>query len=232
MTLDDYLQRESPFFAHRQRWWRWFASLSLGFLFLLPVLLGVAPDGIQPFVPLVVGVGYLTAIGFFEHSLTKRLSRRYGLVCPHCESPYTVSLRRRVGQLLPVTLCPRCRQPVVEPEGSESDATVSFLPLTRKEYERREFIAALERSRSRPPDETPPAPAQVGPLPGTPDDYFRREVAYDRDKCRWYLGWVIVFFASLFLLVLLNVALERGGIAPSAVCGAITMVFLFSSLPS
>src|SRR5262249_19826435 len=123
--------------------------------------------------------------------------------------------------------CRRCRAEVIEPAGSDSDSRVFFLAVTVDDYEQREFSAAITRARSQLIE---PAPEQLDGPPMRLDDYFRRELAYDRRLGNWMLVWVVVFFGVLFGLVLIQAALDRAGV-PKSVIGAITIAYLFSSLP-
>ena len=114
MTLDDYLRREAPFVAAQRRWWGLWGYFSLVFVVCLKVLKAAGPPDIRDVLLLVLVIGYMVGLGVFEHTLTRGLSRRHGLLCPHCGEPYKILLSRRSGWLVPVTVCRRCRQPVVE----------------------------------------------------------------------------------------------------------------------
>jgi hypothetical protein len=118
---------------------------------------------------------------------------------------------------------------VVEAVGSESDSKVCFLPISRDDYERREFAAAVARAKSRPPE--PAVPEQTGAWPMTLEDYLRRELAYYRHFDDWLGVWGLAFLGSLVGLSLILVLLDRTGVLSGGVCAVIAMVFMFSALP-
>jgi hypothetical protein len=223
MTLDDYLRRESPYLAHRRLWSGRVAYCLLALLVSLPALVAVALPVLGAFVPLLLLLGVMVGLTFFERALNRRLSRRYGLICPGCGEPYHLPLRRRVGQLIPVPVCGRCRRPVVEAAGSESDAKVRFLKMTADEYSRQQFAAAVARHGSH-PDEPPPR--EPPGVPMTLDDYLRREVAFDQQLGHWQMAGAGVFFGALIAGCAIGMALDLSGAVPSAVCGAVMMVYL------
>jgi Zn-finger nucleic acid-binding protein len=65
----------------------------------------------------------------------------------------------------------------------------------------------------------------------TLDDYLRRESAYWEHLQRWYGVWAVVYFGLLFGLVVILAPLQRAGVVPNATATAISLVYLFSSLP-
>jgi hypothetical protein len=223
MTLDDYLHRESPYLAHRRLWSGRVAYSLLALLASLPALTALALPVLGAFVPLLLFLGVLISLGFFERALTRRLSRRYGLVCPHCGEPYHLPLRRRVGYLIPVAVCRRCRKPVVEPDGPGSSGKVCFVETTFDEYSRQQFAAAVARYGA-PPDELP-AREQPG-QPMTLDAYCRRERAFDIHSGHWQLVGAGVFFGAVIAGFGIVMALDLSGALPNRVCGAIMMVYL------
>src|SRR5262245_44856610 len=224
MTLGDYLSREAPYAADQRCWWGLWAYLSLVFLVFVKVLKVAGPPDIRDFLVIGLAVSYMVGLGVFEHTLTRRLSRRHGLLCPHCGEPFRITLLRRAGQFVPVTVCRRCRQPVVEAAGSDSDTKVCYLPITLHEYVRRAFNESLERASA--PRGEPEAPEPEGALPTTLDDYFRREVAYGEHICHWQLVGAGLYFGSLFVFFfLLLMPLNLAGVVPGVVCGVALMVF-------
>ena len=226
MTLDDYLSREAPCLADRGRRGLLWVPVTLAMLGLMVVLVATLPTGVGAFVPVILGVGYLIAFGHSERALTRRLSNRYGLTCKFCGHAYRIPLRRRAGELPPVPVCGGCRRAVVESTGSATESHVQFVSDTLTEYHRRRFAAAVERMRAEPAAAEP----TDGP-PRTRADYFRRELAYDRDAGRWLMVFGGVFLGGLIALFVVLLLLQEAGVVRASVNGAIIFAYMFAGLP-
>jgi hypothetical protein len=225
MTLDDYLRREGPYVAHLRRWQRLTAVVLLVAL-LTPLFWPAVP--VELF--LAVLLAAIVGVFLFDHAATRRLSARYGLLCPHCGSPYRLPLRRRPGQALPVTLCAKCRGEVIEPTEADFNTRAWFLPMTYAEYSAQQFARAVERRNTRASE--PPALDCTATLPTTLDDFFRREHAYEEHLGRWYTRWAVFFFGSIIGLFGIVLTLQLTDVLPRSVCGAVMLAYLFCLWPA